>query len=80
MGIVRVHNGAPRWRAAAAGEQAPLGGEVLVEVAVVIEVVAREVGEDGDLKLQTTYALLRQRVRRDFHHRFAHAHPHALGE
>src|SRR5262249_19172034 len=48
VGVVQVHH-----RAAArleVIEEPPLGGEVALHVEVVVEVVARQVGEDGDVE------------------------------
>ena len=61
-------------------EQAPLGLEVLLHVAVEVEVVPREIREDGRREAHEIDAMQRERVRRDLHRtRPAAAVPH-LGE
>ncbi len=54
------------------GEQARLGGEVVVEVLVEVEVVLRQVGEDRDVVEQALDAAQRQRVAGDLHRRGGH--------
>ena len=54
-------------------EEDPLRGEVVLEVFVKVEVVLREVREDGRGEMDAVRPLQRQRVRRHFHHRVAHA-------
>jgi hypothetical protein len=49
-------------------EQSSLGREVVVHVAVEIEVIAGEIREDSGRELQVVRALQRQRVRRHLHH------------
>jgi hypothetical protein len=48
-------------------EEAPLGGEIGVEVAVKVEVVMRQVGEDGGGEAHAGHAILLQGVRGDLH-------------
>ena len=64
-------------------EEAALGGEVRLHVAVEVEVIARQVGEDAGGKPQAVGAAQRQRVRRHLHHAGAaafgqHAAQHLL--
>ena len=61
-------------------EQPPLRGEVRLHVAVEIEVVARQVGEDAGGKSQPVDAAERERVRRDFHHTRAAAFDQHLAQ
>ncbi len=61
-------------------EEAPLGGEVVVHVAVEVEVIAREIREDPGGEAQIVDAFQRQRVRRHFHHAGAAALIHHLAE
>ena len=61
-------------------EQPPLGGEVLLHVAVEVEVVARQVGEDAGGEAQVVDAPQRQRVRRHLHHAGAAAVGHHLAQ
>ena len=49
------------------GEEAPLGREVVLDVGVVVEVVAGEVGEQGRREARAGHAPLHQRVRGDLH-------------
>jgi len=51
------------------GEEAALGQEVVLEVLVVVQVVAAQVGEGGALELDPQYPFHFQRVGRDFHDR-----------
>src|SRR4029077_4407856 len=67
--IVGVDHGGPRGPRSAAEKQDALGLKVAVHVFVVIQVIAREVGEDRRFVGHTPYALLRQSVRGNFHHR-----------
>ena len=48
-------------------EQPPLGCEVLLHVAVEIEMIARQVREDARRESDAGHALQHQRMRRDFH-------------
>ena len=48
-------------------EQAPLGREVVLHVGVVVEVVAREVGEEGRREAGARHAPLHERVGGDLH-------------
>ena len=62
--VVDVDQSAPR---PARGEQGGLGGEVVVEVGVEVEVVAPEVGEDRDVEDHAVDPAQDQRVARDLH-------------
>ena len=46
-----------------------LGGEIIFHGAVIVEMVAGQVREDGNVEWNAVDALLLQRVRGDFHHR-----------
>ncbi len=60
--IVRVDDGDARSGIDRAVEEQALGGEVVFHRLVVVEVVAREVGEDGDIEGNSGHAALIERV------------------
>ncbi len=69
IGIVAVDDG----RGAGAGggqllEETPLGQEISVEIVMVVEVVACQIGEGGGREAHPADAMLVERVRRDLHH------------
>ena len=64
--------GARRLRSRALKENC-LGGEILFHRAVVVEMIAREIGKDGDVEGNAVNALLLERMGGDFHHRFGAA-------
>ena len=78
--VIGIEDRGARGFGAAAFEQKPLGAEVIVHGAVVVEMIAREVGEDGDVEGDSEYALLREGVRGDFHYAFGDAEGESLGE
>ena len=51
MRIVRIDHGDARRRVDRAVEEQSLGGEVVLHGLVIVEMVAREVGEDGHIEL-----------------------------
>ena len=61
-------------------EQPRLDREVVLEIGVEVEVVARQVGEAADVEGEAAHPALRQRVRGDLHRRRARAEPGELGE
>ncbi len=63
VGIVHVHGGGPGRRE----EQPSLGLEVLLHVAVEVEVILGQVGEHGDRESDPGRPVERQRVRADLH-------------
>ena len=71
--IIKIRDRGARRIGAAAFKQHSLGGEIFVHRLVIVEVVARQVGEHGDVKRHAEHALLRQRVRRNFHDCFGRA-------
>ncbi len=60
-------------------EEKALRGEVLVHRLVVVEMVAREIGKDGDVKRNAISAALVERVARDLGDQFAGAATGTLG-
>ena len=54
-------------------EEPALGGKVALEIAVVVEVVPGEVGENTDVEARALHAALDESVRRDFHRHRARA-------
>ena len=73
-----MHGDARRGIDRAVEEQA-LGGEVLLHGLVVVEMVAGEVGEDGDVEVDAGSAALVERVARDFGDQFGGAAADAFG-
>ena len=73
--IVAVHDGdaARLGRGGQQLEEPALGAAVLVEGAVEVEVILREVGEDADVERERVDARERQRVRADLHRHPANA-------
>ena len=71
--IVGVEDGDARRRIEGAVEEKPLGGEVLLHRLVVVEVVAGEVGEDGDVEGDAAGAALVEGVAGDFGDEFGGA-------
>ena len=69
--VVAIDDGRARVRDLV--EQDSLRGEVAVEILMKIEVVAREIREDGGRELDAVRSLQRERVRRHLHHRVVHA-------
>ena len=80
VGVVHIDDARARGARAGAFEQAALGGEVLLEGLVKIEMVAREIGEDGGGEPATPQAIQRQRVRTGFQHGVRAAGVNDLGE
>ena len=78
--VVAIDHRNARDSAVAAVKQTPLGDEVLLHRAVKVEMVASEIGEDRNIIVQSPHSALRQRMRRDFHHRLARAAAHSLGK
>ena len=76
--IVGIDHGSARRLGPAAFEKNALGVEILFHGAVVVEVIAGEIGEDRDVEWDGKHALLRERVRRDFHHGFGRTLADAL--
>ena len=68
MRIVDVDDGDLRLGTGVAGEEAGLHVEVGVHRLVIVEVVAREVGEHGGAELQAQHALLVDTMGADLHH------------
>ena len=66
--IIRVHNGYVGRARARALEEAALGGKIFLERFVIIEMVAREIGEHGRGEMASPQAVHGQRVRACFHH------------
>jgi hypothetical protein len=54
--VVRVEHGHARRRIDRAVEEQALGGKILLHRLVIVEMVAREVGEDGHVKVQIPVA------------------------
>ena len=70
--VVDVHNRHRFGLLSLAGESSEelgLGLEVIFHRAVKIEMVLSQIRENCDVPVDTACALLRQRVRGDFHHR-----------
>ena len=65
--VVAIEHGERRRRRAGAFEQLLLGREVGFHRAVKIQVIAREIGEDGGVEAQAVHAPQLQRVRGDLH-------------
>ena len=78
--VVQIDHGQFRRRRSQTLEEPPLGLEITLKVLVIIEVVARQVGEHGGRETQSPDALLRQGVRRDFHDDSFAARRHQLGK
>ncbi len=72
-------HGDARRRIDRAVEEQALGGEVVLHGLVVVEVVAREIGEDGHVEVDSGHASLVERVARDFGDEFGCAARHAFG-
>ena len=77
--IVRVEDGDARRRIDCAVEEQALGGEVVLHGLVVVEVVAREVGEDGDVEGDADHAALIERVAGNLGDELGGAARHAFG-
>ena len=58
MRVVRVDDGDARRRIDGAVEEQALGGEVVLHGLVIVEMVAGEVGEDGDVEVDAGHAAL----------------------
>src|SRR5205807_6136327 len=54
-------------RRSQATKQSQLGGEIFFHAVVEIEMVTREIGEGGNIKRNSIYAFLRERMGADFH-------------
>ncbi len=65
VGIMRIENGYARGRVLGAVEEEFLGGEILLHGLVIVEVVAGEVGEDGDVEWAVRHAALVESVAGD---------------
>ena len=65
-GIVRVDDGDARRRIDRAVEEQALGGEIILHRLVVVEVVAGEIGEDGDIEGDAGHAALVEGVAGNF--------------
>ena len=65
--VVAVQDGEARRRSPGPLEQRLLGGEVGLHGAVKIQVVARQIGENGGMEMQPVNPAQRQRVRGNFH-------------
>ena len=65
--VVAIEHGVARRRAAGAFEEQLLGGEVGFHVAVKIQMVARQVGEDGGVEVEAVDAAQCQGVGGDLH-------------
>ena len=76
---MRVEHGDARGGIHGAVEEKAFGGEVLFHRAVVVEMVAREVGEDGDVEWDASSAALVERVAGNFGDEFGGAAADALG-
>ena len=72
MFVIDIENGGARRFGSAALEKNLFGAEIFVHGVVVVEMVAREVGEGGGAEAHAVDALLIERVARDLH-------AHALG-
>ena len=77
--VVRVDHGNARRRIDRAVKEQPLGGEVLFHRLVIVEVVASEIGEDGDIEVDSGGAALVERVAGDFGDQLGGSACHALG-
>ena len=71
--VVHVDDRSARAFAEAPVEESPLGGEVVLHRAVIVEVVARQVREGRDLVAQRITATKVERLRRRLHHGHAAA-------
>ena len=71
--VVKVGHRCARRIGTTAREQYSLGREILVHGLVIIEVVARQVREHGNIKGHPEHSFLRQGMRRDFHDRIRRA-------
>ena len=60
--VVRVDDGDARGGIDGAVEEQALGGEILLHGLVVVEMVAGEVGEDGDVEVDSGCAALVERM------------------
>ena len=65
IAIVGVHDGKGPLRQAV--EEQLLGADILLEGAVIVQMVVREVREARTAELQPSHAILHERVRRDLH-------------
>src|ERR1035438_8408248 len=65
--VIAVQHGPSGRPRDGAGEQQLLGGEIILHGVMEIQVVAREIGEDGRVESQAVNAAQRQGVRRHFH-------------
>ena len=71
--IVLVEDGGAGRRSRGAIEQFAFGGKVILHAAVVVEMVAGQVGKDGDVEIQARNTLLVESVGGYLHHRFGGA-------
>ena len=76
---MRVEDRDARRRIHGAVEEQTLGGEVLLHRPVVVEMIAREIGEDGDVEGDAGGAALVEAVARDFGDEFGGSAAGAFG-
>src|SRR5579871_464124 len=76
--VVQICGRNAGWLGSASLKQNPLGGEIFVHGFVIVEVITGEISEHRDVEGNAEYALLRERVRGDFHHSFSCAMPKRL--
>ena len=75
--VIGVHN---RLTAVVSGVEQPFRRFVVLHIAMVIQVIAAQVGEDRGGKLERRDAVLHQAVGRDFHRRHRRAFSHQACE
>ena len=68
--IVKVDDGGSRRLRARSLEENRLGREIIFHRAVIVEMIASQIGEHGYIEWNSKGPLLLQRVRRNLHHRF----------
>src|SRR5438309_4268751 len=65
--VVAIDHSHAGRRRSQATKQSQLGGEIFFHAMVEIEMVTREIGEDGNIKRNSIHAFLRERMGADFH-------------
>ena len=80
MRVITVEDGGTgRWSRGAI-KQFAFRGKVILHAAVVVKMVAGQIGEDGDVEPEAGNPLLIERVRGYLHHRLGRAAVHSLRE
>src|SRR4029077_8068418 len=80
IGVVNIDDAAARRSRAGTLKQASLGGEIILHGVVEIEMIARQIGENGNGKAAAPKTIEGQRVRTAFQNRVRAARPDDFGK